>query len=129
MSYYPEPHSHSRRKINVEFDLFNYAAKTGVKKSKKFDTWDFVKKFDLTSLQSEVGNLDLDQLKPVPIDLKNATTSLKKMLLKKLCMVNWLRKLILLIQTNKMLKYWRCWYKKIPDTNKFNVTHDFNWLK
>ena len=34
MTYYPEPHSYSRRKTNVEFDLFNYAAKTGVNKSK-----------------------------------------------------------------------------------------------
>ena len=34
MTYYPEPHSYRRRKINVEFDLFNYAAKTGVNKSK-----------------------------------------------------------------------------------------------
>ena len=46
--------------------------------------------------------------------------------LKTLCMMNWLKKLMQLIQTNKILKKMIDHFdKKIPDTMKFFETREF----
>ena len=43
-------------------------------------------------------------------------------------MTNWLKNLILLIQTKKILKINEDILKKIPESSKFLVTQDFNRL-
>ena len=68
MSYCLEQDSHSSNKIKVELDLFNYGAKSDVKKVTGVDTSKFSK--NLVNLKSEVDKLDADKLKVVPIDLK-----------------------------------------------------------
>ena len=50
------------------------------------------------------------------------------MLLKGLNVINWLKTLTLLIQTNKTLKKIEDVDKKLPDTSKFIVTQEFNEL-
>ena len=54
MSYYVEPDSHGRDKINIELDLFNQPTKSDVKEAAGVDTLDFAEKTDLTSLKSDM---------------------------------------------------------------------------
>ena len=55
------------------------------------DTSRFALKTNLTSLKTEVDNLDIDKLVPVPVDLSKLIDIVKKMLLKKMSMINWLQ--------------------------------------
>ena len=52
----------------------------------------FALKANLTNLKTEVNKLDIDKLAPVPVDLSKLSDVVKMMLLKKLCMMNWLQK-------------------------------------
>ena len=55
------------------------------------DTSRFALKTNLTSLKTEVDKLDIDKLVPVPVDLSKLIDIVKKMLLKKMSMINWLQ--------------------------------------
>ena len=44
MSYFPEPHSHCKNKIEAEIDLGNFATKSDLKKARNVDTSKFAKK-------------------------------------------------------------------------------------
>ena len=61
IEYFPEPKS-SGGKVKVEFDLSNYATKADLKNGTGVDTSKFAKKFDFTSLKSNVSVLDIDKL-------------------------------------------------------------------
>ena len=63
--YFPEPKSSGRR-VKVELDLSNYAAKGDLKSATGIDTSDFAKKVDLATLKSNI-----DKLEKVPNDLNN----------------------------------------------------------
>ena len=56
ISYFLEPHTHSKNKIEVELDLSNYATKSELKNAAGNNTSDFAKKANLTSLKSDVDN-------------------------------------------------------------------------
>ena len=62
MSYFPEPYTYSKNKIEVELDLPNYATKYDWKNKTGVDTSDFAKKTDLANLKSDVDKLDIDKL-------------------------------------------------------------------
>ena len=62
MSYFPEPPTHSKNKIELELDLSNYAIKSDLKNATCFDTSDFTKKTDLGSLKSDLDKVDFDKL-------------------------------------------------------------------
>ena len=83
--------------INVKVDLSNYATKTDLKNITHIDTSSFALKTSLASLKTEVDKLDIDKLAQVPVDLSKLSDVVKMMLLKRLCMVNWLQKEIILI--------------------------------
>ena len=59
--------------------LYNYATKSDSKNPRGVDTSDLAEGVDLASLKSDVNKLDIDilskldvdELKPVPVDLKN----------------------------------------------------------
>ena len=53
------------------------------------------KKVDLTSLKSDIDDLDIDKLRSVPVDLINLGNVVKNILLKRLCVMNWVKKLML----------------------------------
>ena len=53
------------------------------------------KKVNLTSLKSNIDDLDIDKLRSVPVDLINLGNVVKKILLKRLCVMNWVKKLML----------------------------------
>ena len=115
MSYFTEQYIHSKNKIEAEIDLSNYATKSDLKNKVGVDTSDFAKKVDWANLKSDVDKLDIDKLENVtsvlthfeskidklgiakfettPVDvskLSHVVTS-KKMMLKRLNIINWLK--------------------------------------
>ena len=76
MSYFP-PYGQSKKQIEVESKLSNYATKSYLKNTTGVDTLRFAKKDDLANLEPEVDKLDIDKLakldanklKPAPVDL------------------------------------------------------------
>ena len=94
MSYFPEPHTHSKNKLGVELDLSNYATKSDFKNATGADTSDFAKKIDLASLKSDteaiwkvigwsnlkskVDKIDIDMLTPASLDLSELSDIVDK---------------------------------------------------
>ena len=60
-----------RSKCESELDLSYYGIKSDLKNATGVDTSDFPKKTDLANLKADVGKLDIDKLKNVPINLSN----------------------------------------------------------
>ena len=95
MSYFPEPYTRSKNKIKVEIDLFNYAVKSDSKNVAGVDSSKFAKKVDLVSLKLDAKRLDIGKLKSVPVELSKFSNVVKNMLLKRLYIMNCLKKLML----------------------------------
>ena len=62
--YFPGPKSSGRR-VKVELDLSNYAAKADLKNSTGIDTSKFGEKIDLANVKSDVAKLDIHKVKNV----------------------------------------------------------------
>ena len=75
--YFPKPYERFGRDINVKVDLSNYATKKGIKNILHVDTSSFALKSNLTSLKTEVDELDIDKLVPVPADLSKLSDVVK----------------------------------------------------
>ena len=56
------------RHINVKVDLYNYATKADIKNVSHVHTSSFALKSNLASLKTEVDQLDIGKLVPVPVD-------------------------------------------------------------
>ena len=68
--YFPIPfNSHFGDIIKVKIDLSNYVTKTDSKNISHVDTSRFAWKTNLASLKTEVDELDIDKLVPIPVDL------------------------------------------------------------
>ena len=67
--YFPKPFR--------DFDLSNYATKTGLKNVIHVDTSSFALKTNLATLKTEVDKLDIDKLAPVPVDLSKLSNVVK----------------------------------------------------
>ena len=78
MSYFPELHTHSKNKLDVELDLSNYATKSDFKNRIGADTSDFAKKVDLASLKSDIDKIGIYKLKKVLIGLSNLKSKVDK---------------------------------------------------
>ena len=65
--------------MNDELDFSNFSTKTDLKKLTGIDTPSFAKNVNLTKLKSDVGKLDIDKLKDVPINLNNFKSKLHKL--------------------------------------------------
>ena len=74
--YFPEPKSGVR--VEVELDLSNYATKADLKNATGVDTSKCAKKVDLTSLKSNLDQLDIDKFKNVPSNLNNLKSKVDK---------------------------------------------------
>ena len=79
MSDYPEPDSHIRDKVKVVLGLSNYVNKSNLvakKKIRYFKSWSWQNRHlaniptNLNNLKTKVDDLNIDNLKTVPIDLK-----------------------------------------------------------
>ena len=63
--------------INVKVDLSNYTIKAGLKNILHVDVSSFALKSILASLKTEVDELDIDKLTPVPNDLAKLSNAVK----------------------------------------------------
>ena len=75
--YFPKPYEPFGGDINVKVDLSNYAPKADIKNNSHVDTSIFALKTNLANLKTEVDELDIDKLKPVPTDLSKLRNILK----------------------------------------------------
>ena len=57
--------------------MSNYATKTDIKNISHVDTSSFTLKSNLASLRTEVDNLDIDKLVPLPVDLSKLNDVVK----------------------------------------------------
>ena len=71
MSYYQEPDSHLRDKVNVVLDLSNYATKKELDHATGVDTSYLTAKKDFTASKAEVDKLDINKLVNVAISLNH----------------------------------------------------------
>ena len=76
--YFPKPKS-IKANLKAGLDLSNYATS------------------NLSNLNSKIDKLDIGKFETSPVDLSKLSRKLKKMLLKRLNMMNCLKKLIILI--------------------------------
>ena len=67
--YFPKPYEPLGGDINAKVDLCNYATKTDLKNISHIDVSSYALKSNLASLKTEVDELGIDKLKPVPVDL------------------------------------------------------------
>ena len=79
--YYPKPYKQFGRGVNVKVDLSNYATKADIKNISHVDT--FALKTNLANLKTEVDNLDINKLVPVPVDLNKLSDAVKNNVIKK----------------------------------------------
>ena len=86
--YFPKPYEPFGGDINVRADLSNYATKTDIKNISHVDTSSFALKSNLANLKTEVDKLDIDKLVPIAADLSKLSDIVKRLLSKKLCMIN-----------------------------------------
>ena len=75
--YFPKPFKSFGGNINVKVDLSNYATKTDLKNVTHFGTSDFALKTNLVSLKTEVDQLGIDKLAPVPVNLSKLSDVVK----------------------------------------------------
>ena len=81
--YFPKPYEPFGGEIKVNVDLSNYATKTDLKNSSHVDVSSFALKSNLASLKTEVDQLDMDKLVPVPVDLSELSDAVKNDVVKK----------------------------------------------
>ena len=67
--YFPKPYEPFGGDVNVKVNLSNYTTKTDLKEIGGIDTSNFALKSNLAGLKTELDNLDIDKLVPVPVDL------------------------------------------------------------
>ena len=75
--YFPKLFRSFGRNINVKVDLSNYATKADLKNVTHVDTSSFALKTNLPNLKTEVDQLDIDKLVPVPVDLNKLSDVVK----------------------------------------------------
>ena len=81
--YFPKPYEPFGGDINVKIDLSNYATKDDIKNITHVDTSNFALKTNLANLKTEVDELDIDKLVPVPVDLSKLSDVVKNDAIKK----------------------------------------------
>ena len=80
--YFPKPFR-SRENIKIKIDLTNYATKKDINDIPHVDTSNFALKTNLTNLKTEVDELDIAKLVPVPLDLSKLGNVVKNDVVKK----------------------------------------------
>ena len=83
MTFFREPYNHRKNKIKVKLDLSNYVIKSNSKNSICFDTLNFAKMSDLSSLKSEINKLDIAKSNTTPIELSKLSDVVRNEVVKK----------------------------------------------
>ena len=86
--FFPKLYEPFVRDIIITVDLSNYETKTNLKNVTHADTSSFALKTNLATLKTEVDTLDIDKSVPASTDLSKLSNVVKKMLLKKMYMIN-----------------------------------------
>ena len=81
--YFPKPYEPFGGDINVKVDLSNCATKADIKNISHVDTSSFALKTNLANLKTEVDQLDVDILVPIPVDLSKLSDVVKNDVFKK----------------------------------------------
>ena len=81
--YFPQPYESFSGDINSKVDLSNYATKADIKNISHVDTSSYALKTNLANLKTEVDKLDIDKLKPVPVDLSKLSDVVQNDFVKK----------------------------------------------
>ena len=81
--YFSKPFRSFGGNINVKVDLSNYATKTDLKNVTHVDTSSFALKTNLANLKTEVDELDIEKLVPVPVDLSKLSNIVRNEFAKK----------------------------------------------
>ena len=81
--YFPKPYEPFGGDINVKVDLSNYATKADTKNISHVDTSSFALKTNLANLKTEVDQLDIDKLVPLPVDISKLSDVIKNDVVKK----------------------------------------------
>ena len=68
MSYFAEPHDHSKNEIKIQLDLPSYETQFNLKNAIGANTSKFAKTADLANLKSEVSKLEVDKLVELDAD-------------------------------------------------------------
>ena len=76
--YFRKPYEPFGGDINLKVDLSNYATKTNIKNVSHVDTSIFALKTNLANLKTEVDELDINKVAPVPVDLSKLSDVVKK---------------------------------------------------
>ena len=77
--------------------MSNYATKADLKNVTHVNTSGFSLKTNLAGLKTDVNELDIDKLAPVPVDLSKLSNVVRNDVVKKMFMINWLQKYTILI--------------------------------
>ena len=80
--YFAKPYEPFDGDINVKVDLSNYATKADIKNIFHVDTSSFALKSNLAGLKTEVDELDIDRLVPIPVDLSKLSDVVKNVVKK-----------------------------------------------
>ena len=80
--YFPKPSSHEKN-IKVKIVLTNYATKEDIKNITHVDTSSFALKTNLANLKTEVDELDIDKLRPLPDDVSKLSNVVTNEVVKK----------------------------------------------
>ena len=75
--YFPKPYELFGGDINFRVDWPNYATKTNIKNILHVDSSSFALKSNLASLKTEVDELYVDKLVPVPVDVSKLSDVVK----------------------------------------------------
>ena len=81
--YFPKPYESFGGDINVKVDSPNYTTKADIKNISHVDTSSFALKSNLASLKTEVDELDMAKLVPVPGSLGKLSHAVKNHVVKK----------------------------------------------
>ena len=82
-NYFRRRHKRFDGDISVKVDLSNYATKTDFKNVSHVDVRSFALKSNLTSLKTELDEIDAEKLKTVPVDLAKLSNVVKIVVVKK----------------------------------------------
>ena len=129
--YFPKPFRSFRRNINFKADLSNYATKTNIKNISHVYTSSFALNTNLADLKTEVDQLDINKLAPVPTDLSKLSNVVKNVVVKKAVYDKLVAKVNAIDNSDFVLKTKYDTDKsvlenKIPDTSGLVEKTDYN---
>ena len=83
--YFPKPYKPFKGDISVKVDLSSFATKADLKEQQELIHLKLAAKSDLANLKADIDQIDVDQLKIVPVDLSKINNVVNNDVVKKNC--------------------------------------------